>query len=47
MLEDTGDNSEMKNTEMTSKDQGNSQQLGKVELQCGLCVKWFTADTFA
>lgn len=46
-LEDAGDNSDMKNTQMTSKDQGNRQQLGKVELQCGLCVKWFTADTFA
>lgn len=27
-------------------DEENRRQLGEVELQCALCMKWFTADTF-
>ncbi|KAJ8400095.1 hypothetical protein AAFF_G00401340 [Aldrovandia affinis] len=29
-----------------SGDEENGRQLGDVELQCALCMKWFTADTF-
>lgn len=29
-----------------SGDEENGRQLGEVELQCALCMKWFTADTF-
>uniref|UniRef100_A0A8C1WI88 Ash2 like, histone lysine methyltransferase complex subunit n=1 Tax=Cyprinus carpio TaxID=7962 RepID=A0A8C1WI88_CYPCA len=29
-----------------SGDDENGRQLGEVELQCALCMKWFTADTF-
>lgn len=30
-----------------SGDEESGRQLGEVELQCALCMKWFTADTFA
>uniref|UniRef100_A0AAY4AR88 SPRY domain-containing protein n=1 Tax=Denticeps clupeoides TaxID=299321 RepID=A0AAY4AR88_9TELE len=30
-----------------SGDEENGRQLGEVELQCALCTKWFTADTFS
>ncbi|KAM9794319.1 set1/Ash2 histone methyltransferase complex subunit ASH2 [Syngnathus typhle] len=30
-----------------SGDEDSGRQLGEVELQCALCTKWFTADTFA
>lgn len=45
-LEGAGDTLKM-NTQMNkySKDQSNSQQLGKAELQCGICIKQFTAGT--
>ncbi|KAF4082405.1 hypothetical protein AMELA_G00151170 [Ameiurus melas] len=29
-----------------SGDEENGRQLGEIELQCALCMKWFTADTF-
>ncbi|RLV87525.1 hypothetical protein DV515_00015609 [Chloebia gouldiae] len=29
-----------------SGDEENARQLGEIELQCGICTKWFTADTF-
>ncbi|OXB62742.1 hypothetical protein ASZ78_010809 [Callipepla squamata] len=29
-----------------SVDEENGRQLGEIELQCGICTKWFTADTF-
>uniref|UniRef100_A0A667X1M9 Set1/Ash2 histone methyltransferase complex subunit ASH2 n=1 Tax=Myripristis murdjan TaxID=586833 RepID=A0A667X1M9_9TELE len=29
-----------------SGDEESGRQLGEVELQCALCMKWFTADTF-
>lgn len=45
-LESTGDTLEIKNIQMTSKE-SKSQQLGKAELQCGIYIKWFRADTFA
>uniref|UniRef100_A0A8C3AE10 Set1/Ash2 histone methyltransferase complex subunit ASH2 n=1 Tax=Cyclopterus lumpus TaxID=8103 RepID=A0A8C3AE10_CYCLU len=31
----------------SSNDEESGRQLGEVELQCALCMKWFTADTFA
>lgn len=37
-LKGSGDNSKMKNTQMTSKN---------CRITNGLCIKWFTADTFA
>nr|XP_011730962.1 set1/Ash2 histone methyltransferase complex subunit ASH2 isoform X5 [Macaca nemestrina] len=33
-------------TQAGSVDEENGRQLGEVELQCGICTKWFTADTF-
>ncbi|KAK1884430.1 Set1/Ash2 histone methyltransferase complex subunit ASH2 [Dissostichus eleginoides] len=30
-----------------SGDEESGRQLGEVELQCALCMKWFTADTFS
>ncbi|XP_006860023.1 PREDICTED: set1/Ash2 histone methyltransferase complex subunit ASH2 isoform X2 [Chrysochloris asiatica] len=33
-------------TQVGSVDEENGRQLGEVELQCGICTKWFTADTF-
>ncbi|XP_023372781.1 set1/Ash2 histone methyltransferase complex subunit ASH2 [Otolemur garnettii] len=45
-LEGAGDTSEVMDTQAGSVDEENSRQLGEVELQCGICTKWFTADTF-
>uniref|UniRef100_I3M8L9 ASH2 like, histone lysine methyltransferase complex subunit n=1 Tax=Ictidomys tridecemlineatus TaxID=43179 RepID=I3M8L9_ICTTR len=45
-LEGTGDTSEVMDTQAGSVDEENGRQLGEVELQCGICTKWFTADTF-
>ncbi|KAK3550188.1 hypothetical protein QTP86_021216 [Hemibagrus guttatus] len=33
-------------TQTGSGDEENGRQLGEIELQCALCMKWFTADTF-
>ncbi|KAL4664100.1 hypothetical protein H8957_013379 [Semnopithecus entellus] len=45
-LEGAGDTSEVMDTQAGSVDEDNGRQLGEVELQCGICTKWFTADTF-
>ncbi|KAK7823019.1 hypothetical protein U0070_025836 [Myodes glareolus] len=45
-LEGAGDTSEAMDTQVGSVDEENGRQLGEVELQCGICTKWFTADTF-
>uniref|UniRef100_G3WXM1 ASH2 like, histone lysine methyltransferase complex subunit n=1 Tax=Sarcophilus harrisii TaxID=9305 RepID=G3WXM1_SARHA len=45
-LEGAGDSSEVMDTQTGSVDEENGRQLGEVELQCGICTKWFTADTF-
>nr|XP_005563127.2 set1/Ash2 histone methyltransferase complex subunit ASH2 isoform X6 [Macaca fascicularis] len=45
-LEGAGDTSEVMDTQAGSVDEENGRQLGEVELQCGICTKWFTADTF-
>uniref|UniRef100_A0A8C5BCS5 Ash2 like, histone lysine methyltransferase complex subunit n=1 Tax=Gadus morhua TaxID=8049 RepID=A0A8C5BCS5_GADMO len=34
-------------TSRTPEGKESGRQLGEVELQCALCMKWFTADTFA
>uniref|UniRef100_A0A8C1WHZ6 Ash2 like, histone lysine methyltransferase complex subunit n=1 Tax=Cyprinus carpio TaxID=7962 RepID=A0A8C1WHZ6_CYPCA len=41
-----GDSSEAADAQTGSGDDENGRQLGEVELQCALCMKWFTADTF-
>uniref|UniRef100_A0A8C3FN63 Set1/Ash2 histone methyltransferase complex subunit ASH2 n=1 Tax=Chrysemys picta bellii TaxID=8478 RepID=A0A8C3FN63_CHRPI len=41
-----GDSSEVLDTQTGSVDEENGRQLGEIELQCGICTKWFTADTF-
>ncbi|XP_028655647.2 set1/Ash2 histone methyltransferase complex subunit ASH2 isoform X1 [Erpetoichthys calabaricus] len=41
-----GDHSEPIDVQMGSMEEENGRQLGEVELQCGICMKWFTADTF-
>ena len=47
-LQDTGgEGSEAADTQTASGDEESGRQLGEVELQCALCMKWFTADTFA
>lgn len=46
LQEGTGDTSEVMDTQAGSVDEENGRQLGEVELQCGICTKWFTADTF-
>uniref|UniRef100_A0A8B9M8M5 Set1/Ash2 histone methyltransferase complex subunit ASH2 n=2 Tax=Neoaves TaxID=3078114 RepID=A0A8B9M8M5_9AVES len=45
-LEAAGDNSEVLDAQAGSVDEENGRQLGEIELQCGICTKWFTADTF-
>uniref|UniRef100_A0A7M4E093 ASH2 like, histone lysine methyltransferase complex subunit n=1 Tax=Crocodylus porosus TaxID=8502 RepID=A0A7M4E093_CROPO len=45
-LEGAGENSEVLDTQTGSVDEENGRQLGEIELQCGICTKWFTADTF-
>uniref|UniRef100_A0A8C6YLQ1 ASH2 like, histone lysine methyltransferase complex subunit n=1 Tax=Nothoprocta perdicaria TaxID=30464 RepID=A0A8C6YLQ1_NOTPE len=44
--EGAGDNSEALDAQAGSVDEENGRQLGEIELQCGICTKWFTADTF-
>ncbi|KAK7895448.1 hypothetical protein WMY93_020773 [Mugilogobius chulae] len=41
-----GEGSEAADTVTGSGDEESGRQLGEVELQCALCMKWFTADTF-
>uniref|UniRef100_A0A6I8RTZ7 Set1/Ash2 histone methyltransferase complex subunit ASH2 n=1 Tax=Xenopus tropicalis TaxID=8364 RepID=A0A6I8RTZ7_XENTR len=41
----TGDGDAM-DTQTGSVDEENGRQLGDIELQCGICMKWFGADTF-
>ncbi|XP_053125959.1 set1/Ash2 histone methyltransferase complex subunit ASH2 isoform X2 [Hemicordylus capensis] len=45
-LEGIGDSSEVLDTQTGSVDEENGRQLGEIELQCGICTKWFTAETF-
>ncbi|XP_014440554.1 set1/Ash2 histone methyltransferase complex subunit ASH2 isoform X2 [Tupaia chinensis] len=45
-LEGAADTSEVTDAQGGSVDEENGRQLGEVELQCGICTKWFTADTF-
>ncbi|XP_062069737.1 set1/Ash2 histone methyltransferase complex subunit ASH2 isoform X5 [Lepus europaeus] len=40
-----GDTSEVMDVQTGSVDE-NCRQLGEVELQCGICTKWFMAETF-
>lgn len=46
LQETTGDGSEAADALTGSGDEESGRQLGEVELQCALCMKWFTADTF-
>ncbi|MBN3296925.1 ASH2L methyltransferase, partial [Amia calva] len=46
VIEAGGDGSEPMDAQTGSVDEENGRQLGEVELQCALCMKWFTADTF-
>ncbi|XP_028317954.1 set1/Ash2 histone methyltransferase complex subunit ASH2 isoform X2 [Gouania willdenowi] len=47
-MEPSGDGgSEAADALTGSGDEDSGRQLGEVELQCALCTKWFTADTFA
>ncbi|XP_043938176.1 set1/Ash2 histone methyltransferase complex subunit ASH2 [Protopterus annectens] len=45
VLEAAGDGTEVMENR-TTVDEENVRQLGDIELQCGICTKWFTADTF-
>uniref|UniRef100_A0A8C3AEW2 Set1/Ash2 histone methyltransferase complex subunit ASH2 n=1 Tax=Cyclopterus lumpus TaxID=8103 RepID=A0A8C3AEW2_CYCLU len=45
--ETAGEGSEAADALTGSGDEESGRQLGEVELQCALCMKWFTADTFA
>lgn len=44
--EAVADSSEAADALTGSGDEESGRQLGEVELQCALCLKWFTADTF-
>lgn len=44
--ETAGEGSEAADGLTGSGDEESGRQLGEVELQCALCMKWFTADTF-
>ncbi|XP_013883580.1 set1/Ash2 histone methyltransferase complex subunit ASH2 [Austrofundulus limnaeus] len=44
--EAAGEGSEVADALTGSGDEESGRQLGEVELQCALCMKWFTADTF-
>lgn len=46
LQEGVGDNSEVLDAQTGSVDEENGRQLGEIELQCGICTKWFTAETF-
>ncbi|NXP42308.1 ASH2L methyltransferase, partial [Leiothrix lutea] len=45
-LDAAGDGAEAMDVQGGSGDEENARQLGEIELQCGICTKWFTADTF-
>ncbi|CAL9682418.1 unnamed protein product [Knipowitschia caucasica] len=45
-MDGAGEGSEAADTVTGSGDEESGRQLGVVELQCALCMKWFTADTF-
>uniref|UniRef100_A0A3Q1GER8 Set1/Ash2 histone methyltransferase complex subunit ASH2 n=1 Tax=Acanthochromis polyacanthus TaxID=80966 RepID=A0A3Q1GER8_9TELE len=45
-MEAAGEGSEAADALTGSGDEESGRQLGEVELQCALCMKWFTADTF-
>ncbi|XP_034047653.1 set1/Ash2 histone methyltransferase complex subunit ASH2-like [Thalassophryne amazonica] len=45
-MEAAGEGSESTDVQMGSGDEENGRQLGEVELQCALCMKWFTANMF-
>ncbi|KAE8285465.1 Set1/Ash2 histone methyltransferase complex subunit ASH2 ASH2-like protein [Larimichthys crocea] len=45
-METAGEGSEAADAMTGSGDEESGRQLGEVELQCALCMKWFTADTF-
>uniref|UniRef100_A0A3P8VC56 Set1/Ash2 histone methyltransferase complex subunit ASH2 n=1 Tax=Cynoglossus semilaevis TaxID=244447 RepID=A0A3P8VC56_CYNSE len=45
-MDTAGEGSEAADTLTGSGDEENGRHLGEVELQCALCMKWFTADTF-
>ncbi|XP_047229600.1 set1/Ash2 histone methyltransferase complex subunit ASH2 isoform X1 [Girardinichthys multiradiatus] len=45
-METAGDGSEAADALTGSGDEESGRQLGEVELQCALCMKWFTAETF-
>ncbi|XP_069069542.1 set1/Ash2 histone methyltransferase complex subunit ASH2 isoform X1 [Pleurodeles waltl] len=45
-LEGPGDGSEAMDTQTGSLDDDSGRQLGEIELQCGICSKWFSAETF-
>ncbi|KAA8579200.1 hypothetical protein FQN60_000022 [Etheostoma spectabile] len=45
-METAGEGSEAADALTGSGDEESGRQLGDVELQCALCMKWFTADTF-
>ncbi|XP_026152811.1 set1/Ash2 histone methyltransferase complex subunit ASH2 isoform X1 [Mastacembelus armatus] len=45
-METAGEGSEAADALTGSGDEESGRQLGEVELQCALCMKWFTADTF-
>uniref|UniRef100_A0A3Q2TH87 Set1/Ash2 histone methyltransferase complex subunit ASH2 n=1 Tax=Fundulus heteroclitus TaxID=8078 RepID=A0A3Q2TH87_FUNHE len=45
-MEAAGDGSEAADAMTGSGDEESGRQLGEVELQCALCMKWFTAETF-
>ncbi|XP_013983623.1 LOW QUALITY PROTEIN: set1/Ash2 histone methyltransferase complex subunit ASH2 [Salmo salar] len=42
-----GEGMEAADTQTGSGDEESSRHQGEVELQCALCMKWFTADTFS
>ncbi|XP_068430878.1 set1/Ash2 histone methyltransferase complex subunit ASH2 isoform X1 [Clinocottus analis] len=46
-METAGEGSEAADALAGSGDEESGRSLGDVELQCALCMKWFTADTFA
>lgn len=46
LQEGAGDTSEALDAQAGSVDEENGRKLGEIELQCGICTKWFTADTF-
>ncbi|XP_040202182.1 set1/Ash2 histone methyltransferase complex subunit ASH2 isoform X1 [Rana temporaria] len=43
---DSAADGETMDTQTGSVDEENGRQLGEIELQCGICLKWFGAETF-